>query len=339
MRTGRFAMQLPSGSLVVAAGRRHRAAQGSSAIKIPFESYTLPNGLTVILSVDRTTPTVAVNVWYHVGSKNEVAGAHRLRAPLRARDVHRLGPRAVRPARQADRRRRRLQQRHDLQRSHELLRDGAVELPRVGAVARSRSHGLSARHARSRQAQRAARHRQERAAPERRQPALRPRRSRFSPSDLSGVASVLVGRHRQHGGPVGRVGRGRQELLPALLRAEQRVSGDRRRLRSGAGEGVGREVLRRHPARQADHAADGRAGDAGRGDAGSSTRTACRCRGSTCSGRPSARRATIASRWTCSGPSCPARARRGSPRRSSTTSRRRPRSRPARARTRTSAIS
>jgi zinc protease len=45
-----------------------------SAINIPFESYTLPNGLRVILSQDRTTPTVAVNVWYHVGSKNEVPG-------------------------------------------------------------------------------------------------------------------------------------------------------------------------------------------------------------------------------------------------------------------------
>jgi zinc protease len=44
---------------------------GSDAIKIPFETYTLPNGLTVITSIDRTTPTVAVNVWYHVGSKNE----------------------------------------------------------------------------------------------------------------------------------------------------------------------------------------------------------------------------------------------------------------------------
>jgi zinc protease len=46
----------------------------SNAIRIPFESYTLPNGLTVILSADRTTPTVAVNVWYHVGSKNELPG-------------------------------------------------------------------------------------------------------------------------------------------------------------------------------------------------------------------------------------------------------------------------
>ena len=46
----------------------------SSSIKIPFETFKLPNGLTFILSVDKTTPTVAVNVWYHVGSKNETAG-------------------------------------------------------------------------------------------------------------------------------------------------------------------------------------------------------------------------------------------------------------------------
>ena len=50
------------------------AAPAPTAIKLPFETYTLPNGLTVILSQDRTTPTVAVNVWYHVGSKNEAAG-------------------------------------------------------------------------------------------------------------------------------------------------------------------------------------------------------------------------------------------------------------------------
>ncbi|HEU4796223.1 MAG TPA: pitrilysin family protein [Pyrinomonadaceae bacterium] len=50
-------------------------AQTSLAqVNIPFETYKLPNGLTVILSVDRATPTVAVNVWYHVGSKNEAPG-------------------------------------------------------------------------------------------------------------------------------------------------------------------------------------------------------------------------------------------------------------------------
>src|SRR5262249_23073024 len=47
---------------------------GASAIRIPFETFTLPNGLTVILAPDHSTPTVAVDVWYHVGSKNEVPG-------------------------------------------------------------------------------------------------------------------------------------------------------------------------------------------------------------------------------------------------------------------------
>ena len=51
-----------------------RGTASSDAIKIPFETYTLPNGLTVTTSIDRTTPTVAVNVWYHVGSKNETVG-------------------------------------------------------------------------------------------------------------------------------------------------------------------------------------------------------------------------------------------------------------------------
>jgi zinc protease len=49
-------------------------AREANAIRIGFESYTLPNGLTVILSPDHSTPTVAVNVMYHVGSKNEAVG-------------------------------------------------------------------------------------------------------------------------------------------------------------------------------------------------------------------------------------------------------------------------
>src|SRR5688572_7977922 len=48
-------------------------ARGAS-ISIPFEHYTLPNGLQVILSRNQNTPTVAVNMWYHVGSKNEEKG-------------------------------------------------------------------------------------------------------------------------------------------------------------------------------------------------------------------------------------------------------------------------
>ncbi|HEY2517442.1 MAG TPA: pitrilysin family protein [Polyangiaceae bacterium] len=41
---------------------------------IPFEKYTLGNGLEVILHEDHRTPVVTVNIWYHVGSKDEPAG-------------------------------------------------------------------------------------------------------------------------------------------------------------------------------------------------------------------------------------------------------------------------
>ena len=49
-------------------------AQQIAPPKIPNEKYTLQNGLTVILHEDHATPIVAVNIWYHVGSKNERRG-------------------------------------------------------------------------------------------------------------------------------------------------------------------------------------------------------------------------------------------------------------------------
>ena len=39
--------------------------------KLQYEITTLPNGLTVVLSEDHSTPIVHVELWYHVGSKNE----------------------------------------------------------------------------------------------------------------------------------------------------------------------------------------------------------------------------------------------------------------------------
>jgi zinc protease len=41
---------------------------------IPYTRHTLDNGLSVILHEDHGCPIVALNVWYHVGSKNEVPG-------------------------------------------------------------------------------------------------------------------------------------------------------------------------------------------------------------------------------------------------------------------------
>jgi len=41
---------------------------------IPYQKFVLSNGLTLIVHEDHKAPIVAVNVWYHVGSKNEKAG-------------------------------------------------------------------------------------------------------------------------------------------------------------------------------------------------------------------------------------------------------------------------
>lgn len=49
-------------------------AQKAPKVRIDFVQEKLPNGLHVIYSVDRTTPVVAVEVMYNVGSKNEVKG-------------------------------------------------------------------------------------------------------------------------------------------------------------------------------------------------------------------------------------------------------------------------
>ena len=43
-------------------------------LSIPFEKYELDNGLDVILSEDHSVPFVQVNLWYDVGSKDEVEG-------------------------------------------------------------------------------------------------------------------------------------------------------------------------------------------------------------------------------------------------------------------------
>ena len=60
--------------LVIMAIPAIAVAQQIAPPKIPHEKYTLPNGLTVILHEDHSTPIVAVNIWYHVGSKNERRG-------------------------------------------------------------------------------------------------------------------------------------------------------------------------------------------------------------------------------------------------------------------------
>ena len=42
--------------------------------RVEYEKFVLENGLNVILHEDNNLPLTAVNVWYHVGSKNEELG-------------------------------------------------------------------------------------------------------------------------------------------------------------------------------------------------------------------------------------------------------------------------
>ncbi|HEV7714693.1 MAG TPA: pitrilysin family protein, partial [Steroidobacteraceae bacterium] len=50
------------------------AASTLPDVDIPYTKYVLPNGLTLIVHEDHKAPIVAVNVWYHVGSKDERPG-------------------------------------------------------------------------------------------------------------------------------------------------------------------------------------------------------------------------------------------------------------------------
>jgi zinc protease len=44
------------------------------SVRIPYEAFTLPNGLRVLVHTDRKAPVVAVSVWYDIGSKQEPKG-------------------------------------------------------------------------------------------------------------------------------------------------------------------------------------------------------------------------------------------------------------------------
>lgn len=53
---------------------RARLSQLIARMDIPYQSFTLPNGLKVLVHTDKSAPRVNVSVWYNVGSKYEPAG-------------------------------------------------------------------------------------------------------------------------------------------------------------------------------------------------------------------------------------------------------------------------
>jgi len=56
---------------LLSAGPVPLAAQN---LRVPYQMFTLPNGLQVILHEDHSVPVVAVNTWFHVGSADEQPG-------------------------------------------------------------------------------------------------------------------------------------------------------------------------------------------------------------------------------------------------------------------------
>ncbi|HYS25619.1 MAG TPA: insulinase family protein, partial [Vicinamibacterales bacterium] len=68
------AAQRPSRTATRSRPQRAARASAPAPITIPYQRFVLKNGLTLLVHEDHKAPIVAVNIWYHVGSKNERPG-------------------------------------------------------------------------------------------------------------------------------------------------------------------------------------------------------------------------------------------------------------------------
>ena len=227
------------------------AAVSPVSVEIPYQKFVLDNGLTLLVHEDHKAPIVAVNVWYHVGSKNEKPGktgfAHLFEHLMfngsenfdddyfKAFDA--VGATDLNGTTNNDRTN--YFQNVPTRRSTCVLLDGV------------RPHGPPARRDRPGQARRAARRGAEREAPGR-EPALR----RVSEQMIT--ESTFPPGHPYSWTVIGSM----EDLDAASLEDVQdwfnsyygpanAVLVDRRRRRPGDGQAEGRAVLRRHPGRAA----------------------------------------------------------------------------------------
>ena len=205
---------------------------------------TLPNGLTVVLSPDHSTPIVHVELWYHVGSKDEKAG----RTGFAHLFEHMMfkGSKNVEPEEHASMLASIGGQSNALheRRCDGVLADGAVAVFAAGALDGSRPHGDAAD--RQGDVRKRARGRQRGTPAPRGQPAVRPAvgnplRHRVHRQPLQAHDD------RQHEGSRRGFGRGRPRLPQHVLRAGKRDDRHRRRFRHGAGQGAGDTVFRPRP--------------------------------------------------------------------------------------------
>ena len=94
MRSKAFLLILVFALAVCGAFAYSLLAETNAEIDIPFQKFALPNGLTLMVHEDHKAPIIAVNVWYHIGSKNEKPGAD---PPRLARNARRSGSVDPRP--------------------------------------------------------------------------------------------------------------------------------------------------------------------------------------------------------------------------------------------------
>ena len=70
----RHLKRLANIAIAILAAATPIATMAADPVRIDYEKFKLDNGLTVIVHTDRKAPIVAVNLWYHVGSKDERPG-------------------------------------------------------------------------------------------------------------------------------------------------------------------------------------------------------------------------------------------------------------------------
>ena len=168
------AATLPGQDAARPKARDLRPAFDRKPYEIPHRTIVLANGLTLIVHEDHSVPVVGVNLWYHVGSRNEKPGktgfAHLFEHFFFNGSEH--YPHGFREAMDdLGATNRNGTTRH---RSDELLRGRAGVGARTDPLSRSRSHGLPGQADQSGHARARAGGGAEREAPGR-EPALRPR--------------------------------------------------------------------------------------------------------------------------------------------------------------------
>ena len=276
--------------------------------RVPFSEERLPNGLRLVMAEDHLAPVVAVNIWYDVGSKHETPGktgfAH-LFEHVMFQGSRNVGEgRAHRPRAG----RRRDDERHDLARPHQLLRDAAahqlelalwLEADRMGTL-------LDALSQENLDNQREVVKNEKRWSYDNRP---------YGSWNEKLQAHLFPPEHPYHHPTIGSMedlDAASVEDVSGFFRTwyapNNAVAGDRRRLRSGRGARLGGAVLRRHPGQPGDPEARRpvAAADARRGASARPCPTACRCRAST-SGSGRRRSAIRAStRWSWPARSSPA---------------------------------